>query len=450
MERSIRAFGMLVLALGWCITGPPASANTRSVNVVIIGGSVLDTNTTCANSGSQANVAGWTAGGCVAVSGPAAEFTPLGDFSLFNFSAMAPAGVSSTTLAAYDTAVLMMASSALACTGNSLSAQAKTDIINFVGSGKKLIIYDSECDPGPNYSWLPYPFTTANPGAMGAAGTLSIVEQNTLSKSDSTSPYYIDAYDLGHNIDAVGDMNVMTTYDPNWKLDMAGTNYLNVTGPVHTYAVYPAGMDVGLIIYNGMDQDYQSIGTPNRNLRKTWFLELLEPFNPSNLAGTVTVVGISLAPATATNPPGRAHTVTATLTDLLGNPKPNLAVAFTVAGANAAAIGTCAPATCMTDAAGHVTFTYTGVVQGTDQIKGCFMNGGIQICSSAVTKIWTTKCDVDSNLAINSLDIAAIMAARNTAASGPGDPRDADSDGTITILDARACVLRCDKPNCAR
>ena len=443
----------MALAVGWLLNAP-ALANTRSVNVVIIGGTTLDTNTRCANSGSAANVAGYTAGGCLALTSSAAnEFTPLGDLSQFSFSAMAPGAVSAASLASYDTAVLMMASSGLRCNSNNLSAQAKTDIINFVGSGRKLIIYDSECVPGPNYSWLPFPFQTNNPGATGSfGGTLTIVEQNTLSKSDPASPYYINTSNLTSTTDAVGDMNVMTTFDPNWSLDISGTNVNHVTGPVHTYAKYPAGTDVGLIIYNGTDVDYESVGTPNFYLRKIWFLELLQPFNPSNLGGTVPVVGILLTPALAYNPPSRSHTVTATLTDLLNQPQPNVLVTFTItSGPDAGMGGICNPTNCRTDANGKVSFTFTGFNEGTDKIKGCFTNqAGATICSAEVTKIYSTKCDVNSDLAVNNLDISLIFAARNTPATGPTDRRDADNDGMITVLDSRICALRCDKPNCAQ
>ena len=454
MEHSIRTLRLVLTALGvvWC-GSTPAGANPRSVNVVMIGGSSLSTTIPCANSGGPANVAGWTAGGCLPVNGTPNEFAPLGDLSLFNFSTLPPANVTEANLASYDTAVLMMASSALRCRSDSLTAQAKTDLVNFVGSGKKLIIYDSECNPGPNYDWLPFPYQTNNPGATGSfGGTLTIVEQNTLSKSDPASPYYINTSNLTATSDAVADMNVMTTFDPNWSLDMSGTNVNHVTGPVHTYAKYPAGTDKGLIIYNGTDLDYESIGTPNFYLRKIWFLELLQPFNPSNLSGTVPVVGILVTPATAYNPPGRAHTVTATVTDLLNQPRANVLVTFTVtSGPDAGIAGTCSPADCRTDAAGKVSFTFTGFSEGTDQIKGCFTNpGGPAVCSAEATKIYTTKCDVDNNLAINILDIAAIFSARNTPAAGPSDRRDADGDGKITILDSRVCTLRCDKPNCAQ
>jgi hypothetical protein len=149
-------------------------------------------------------------------------------------------------LAAFDTVVLNVASSDIGCdltaTG-ALTTSQKDDLNTFVENGGKLIIYDAECTfgGGVDYSWLPYPFTTNNPGAHDARGTLTIVEDNTLSSKDLADPHYIDAVHLGNNTDAVGDMNVMTTFDPYWSLDMSGTNMNNVTGPVHTYAKHPAG-----------------------------------------------------------------------------------------------------------------------------------------------------------------------------------------------------------------
>jgi hypothetical protein len=51
-------------------------------------------------------------------------------------------------------------------------------------------------------------------------------------------------------------------------------------------------------------------------------------------------------------------------------------------------------------------------------------------------------CDVDGDGAVDRSDVDLILAARNTPAVGPDDPRDADGDGTITVLDARICILR--------
>lgn len=58
-------------------------------------------------------------------------------------------------------------------------------------------------------------------------------------------------------------------------------------------------------------------------------------------------------------------------------------------------------------------------------------------------------CDVDADGDVDRNDINLIFAARNTPASGPGDTRDADGDGIITVLDGRICVNQCDLAQCA-
>ncbi|HEX2541303.1 MAG TPA: PQQ-dependent sugar dehydrogenase [Caldimonas sp.] len=57
-------------------------------------------------------------------------------------------------------------------------------------------------------------------------------------------------------------------------------------------------------------------------------------------------------------------------------------------------------------------------------------------------------CDADANGRVDRNDIAGILSARGTAAAAD-DPRDADRDGTITVLDARACTLQCTAAQCA-
>lgn len=454
-----RTWGIVLSLIGVLLflTGQPSPVSAQSADVVIIGGTSLDLNNPCSSWGNEANVMGSTYGGCLPVAGTI-------DLNAINFTAMDPSVVSAASLAAYDTAVLNMASNAMACNSNNLSAQAQADLVAFVASGKKLIIYDSECSPGLNYGWLPYPFTTSNPGAMGAPGTLTVVEDNPLSGTVGDpsclggDPCCIDVAYLGPSTDAVGDMNVMTTLDPNWCLDMSGTNYNNVTGPVHTYADYPANTDRGLIIYNGLDMDYMSwSGTGHDELQKIWVQELQQPFNPSLLPCFGTVVGIKLDPETDTNPVGTTHTVTATLKDLLGNPQIGVLVTFTiVSGPNAGASGTCsANADCTTDANGQVSFTYTsdGNV-GDDEIAAEFTaDDGTIIESNKVKKEWIlspiTECDVDGDGDIDFNDIRAILGARGTPASGPLDPADVDRDGLITPHDAKLCIQDCDNPGCA-
>jgi hypothetical protein len=58
-------------------------------------------------------------------------------------------------------------------------------------------------------------------------------------------------------------------------------------------------------------------------------------------------------------------------------------------------------------------------------------------------------CDVNSDLRVDRDDIALITAARNQPASGPNDPRDADRNGVINVLDARKCTALCTSAQCA-
>jgi len=328
----------------------------QSMNVVIIGGEDL------------AHAADVVNGGYLPTSGPAGG---LGDF---NFSGIEVADVNAANLAPFDTVVLNVASNGLDCDINKLNVTQKADIVDFVAGGHKLIIYDSECSP-QDYSWLPFPFTTNNPGAAGAQGTLNIVEENTLSTS-AAGTHFIDAVALGTQTDAVGDMNVMVTLDSNWCLDMSGTNINKVTGPVHTYARSGTAGSVGLMIYNGLDVDLMGDEPTANGLEKIWLQELQQPFNPDNLPCEAPVSGISLTPETATNDVGTDHTVTAMITDLLGDPVEGVEVTFEVTdGPNAGATGTCsANADCTTDANGQVSFTYTSDGStGTDGIEGCFV-----------------------------------------------------------------------------
>lgn len=62
---------------------------------------------------------------------------------------------------------------------------------------------------------------------------------------------------------------------------------------------------------------------------------------------------------------------------------------------------------------------------------------------------WSEVCDVDADQDIDRLDIRLIAAARNQPATGPEYLRDANGDGVITVVDARACVNQCTLARCA-
>jgi uncharacterized repeat protein (TIGR01451 family) len=380
MLRSVIRCALLAVFV-LAATATPAQADPhpgQSVNVAIIA------STTVINGGSF----------------PTTTSGPTGAFTDFTFTSVTPGSVNAATLAAFDTVLLNVASPAMGCNVNTLTSSQKTDLVNFLNGGGKLIIYDSECSP-QNYSWLPRPFTTSNPGALGGTGAVNVVEDNLLGTDTTGDPHFIDEVKLGSQTDAVGDMNVLTTQDPNICLHMSGTNAAMQSGATHVY--YQSGS--GLLIYNGFDVDFMNTSTspdaasPDGNIAKIWLQELQQPRDGTGLACAVVVVGVALSPQQATNPVGTSHTLTATVTDQAGNPRPNVLVTFTVTGANAGAVGTCNPASCQTDANGQVTFTYTGTVTGQDGITACATppSGGTPVCSAQATKTWVA---VDADVSI--------------------------------------------------
>jgi hypothetical protein len=118
----------------------------------------------------------------------------------------------------------------------------------------------------------------------------------------------------------------------------------------------------------------QDVGEPAGTAEKTW-----TPAAPATLV---------LSPATATNPVGTSHTVTATVRDAFANPTPGILVRFTVTGPGASS------GTCTTGAGGQCTFTYSGpTAAGADAISAFADTNtdGEQSLgepSGAATKVW--------------------------------------------------------------
>ena len=234
-------------------------------------------------------------------------------FATFSFDTMAWADVNTANLAPYDTVVLMINMPTVP-----LNASQEADLIDWVQGGGKIIMYDSETVPSGNYSWLPYPMTTINPGAMGySSGNITFVENNTLGCTEPTnSTYCINTtiVPTGGWEDGVGDCNIFVTFDPHWFGHIKAENYYSYppspgyngtpAGWVHTYAPYGDG----LFIYNGFDIDPLWSGSvPNStvlwdgNLAKIWLLELKQPWGtyynlpgttPASYIGDVAVTGV--------------------------------------------------------------------------------------------------------------------------------------------------------------
>ena len=160
------------------------------------------------------------------------------------------------------------------------------------------------------------------------------------------------------------------------------------------------------------------------------------------LGQVASVTNIVLTPPTATNPINTAHCVTASVADQFGAPLSGIRVDFSVAGAHTTT------GFAFTDAGGLAQFCYTGTVAGTDSISAAVGTVNSNVVSKAWVAVAQVACDVDGDRDVDLTDINAINAARNTAA-GPGDPRDANGDGTINVVDSRYCVVRCTRAGCA-
>jgi hypothetical protein len=110
----------------------------------------------------------------------------------------------------------------------------------------------------------------------------------------------------------------------------------------------------------------------------------------------IVTVGIELSPASATNPAGTDHTVTATVKDSNSVPQPGVPVSFSVtAGPNTGETSDpaeCVPAGCTTDANGNVSWTYTSNGQtGTDTITASFTDDQGNARSAQASKEWVNN-----------------------------------------------------------
>lgn len=105
--------------------------------------------------------------------------------------------------------------------------------------------------------------------------------------------------------------------------------------------------------------------------------------------GGVTITSnITLTPASATNPVGGSHTVTAKIVDSTGNPVAGKTVTFSIdSGPNVGKTGTG-----VTNASGETTFTYTDTGgAGTDSISAVFTTDAGAQEKATATKMWVTS-----------------------------------------------------------
>jgi hypothetical protein len=165
----------------------------------------------------------------------------------------------------------------------SLPGRFKRALDDWVAQGHKLIIQDSDnCGEGnkPDYSFLPFPFATSNPGSRGAASALRVVESNFIASPDSKNPAFFDEENWrlrknGNISNDFGDSNTVVKFDPHWCGMLVGSNANGAMGFVVTYAHWGHG----LILYDGLDRDQAG----NVAYRQYVARQLLLPFDPDGL-----------------------------------------------------------------------------------------------------------------------------------------------------------------------
>ncbi len=316
--------------------------------------------------------------------------------------------------------------------GSSANANLMNALNSYLTNGDgKVVIFDGDrCSPiaagSADYSTFLFPFLSNNPGPLGDSGTINTVENET---APATLTKGVLPGFYGSPIDAIGDSNTFTSNTGGWCAAIIGTNGQQVTGIQEGYARTSNG---GLAIYNG--QDFWFTFGPTSYNKNVFDNILDQPFNPDKLPCGLPVTGIKLDPATATNPAGTSHTVTATLTDInTDKPIVGVTVTFTVtSGPNAGKTGTA-----VTDASGIATFTYTDTGgAGTDTIVATFQDStGVTHTSNIANKIWTvtptTTTTASSQTSGSLIPGTPVTDSATVAAAGSGSLP--DLTGTISF-----------------
>ena len=181
---------------------------------------------------------------------PAAQITGVAGLAGFSFERIQASLLDGAALNGKETTVFNM----LCDDSQFLSSDQAAALLAWVAAGNKLLIVDSDECPNSQYHFLPYPFTTSNPGAQSKwGGRLVLVEDDALGTSDQAdATHYFDPKTYaGQETNQLGDANVVTTQDPHWCGHLVTTNTNNVSGFVQMYSVYGQGV----IIYDGFDED---------------------------------------------------------------------------------------------------------------------------------------------------------------------------------------------------
>jgi outer membrane protein OmpA-like peptidoglycan-associated protein len=134
-----------------------------------------------------------------------------------------------------------------------MGQQQRALLLQWIAAGHKLLLAGGECGTGADFSWLPYPFTSAGPGPESTRAGLIQVENNALGTNDKNdSAHFVDtnAFAADGNND-LASADLMTTTDPHWCGHFFIAKTTNLNGFAQTYAVDGGG----LMIYDGFTGD---------------------------------------------------------------------------------------------------------------------------------------------------------------------------------------------------
>ncbi|HEX3466369.1 MAG TPA: OmpA family protein [Candidatus Elarobacter sp.] len=139
----------------------------------------------------------------------------------------------------------------------------------WVAAGHKLILGGVGCGGGSDFTWLPYPFTSAGSGPESTHASLIQVENDALGTNDKNdTAHYVDvkSYVLAQN--TLDTAQVVTATDTHWCGHAFVAKTTNLNGFVQTYAVDGKGV----LIYDGFNGD-----DANASLQRLRQLELALP-----------------------------------------------------------------------------------------------------------------------------------------------------------------------------
>ncbi|HTD38524.1 MAG TPA: OmpA family protein [Candidatus Limnocylindrales bacterium] len=139
----------------------------------------------------------------------------------------------------------------------------------WVAAGHKLILGGVGCGGGSDFTWLPYPFTSAGSGPESTHASLIQVENDALGTNDKNdAAHYVDVLSYVHAQNTLDSAQVVTATDTHWCGHAFVAKTTNLNGFVQMYAVDGKG----LLLYDGFNGD-----DANASLRQLRKLELALP-----------------------------------------------------------------------------------------------------------------------------------------------------------------------------